>query len=58
MASINRILEIADCVLPGLDTWLKFENGSVIPIGENIVRIKFKDGITVNGQNPLILKVD
>ena len=58
LASINRILEIADRVLPGHDTWLKLENGSVIPMGENIVRIKFQDGITVNGQNPLILKVD
>ncbi len=58
LQSIEKILCIADRILPGHDSWLKIENGRVTPLAPNIVRIDFQPGITVNGQNPLILTVD
>jgi hypothetical protein len=45
-------------VLPGHDCWLQLKDNKVIPMQENTVSIKFPPGMTVNGQNPLVLKVD
>jgi len=57
--SIERVKAAADVVIPGHDCPLRVgRDGSVTPMCENVVTIKFPKGITVNGQNPLILKVD
>lgn len=56
--SIQKVKKIANRVLPGHDCWLKLEDNKVIPLEENIVTIKFPEGVTVNGQNPLVLHLD
>lgn len=57
--SIAKVKEIADVVVPGHDCPLRIKkDGGVEPICENAVTLKFPKGITVNGQNPLVLRVD
>ena len=56
--SIQKVKKVANRILPGHDCWLKMEGNKVIPMEENIVTIKFPKGVTVNGENPLVLRVD
>ncbi len=57
-ASIAKVKRMADYVLPGHDCPLKVEGESVTPLGENAVTFILPKGITVNGQERLLLKVD
>ncbi len=58
LESIEKVRAAASRVLPGHDCWLQLKDNKVIPMQENTVSIKFPSGMTVNGQNPLVLKVD
>lgn len=57
--SIRRVRERADVVVPGHDCPLRVHpDGRVEPLCENVVTITFPKGVAVNGQNPLVLRVD
>ncbi len=57
-ASIKKIKEMADLVYPGHDGPLKIEDGKVIPLGGNDVKIVMPKGLLVNGLQELILHID
>ena len=57
--SICQIKKIADVIIPGHDCMLRVcKDGRIEPMRNNTVIMKFPRGVTVNGQNPLILEVD
>ncbi|MCI9351766.1 MAG: MBL fold metallo-hydrolase [Lawsonibacter sp.] len=58
-ASLRRIIETADRVLPGHDGWVTVRNGEVIPEGENDKVMIFGQGVRVNGgQSSVVLHMD
>lgn len=58
-ASLKRIRESCDRVLPGHDGWLTIKDGKVIAEGGNDIHMVFGQGVTVNGgQTEIVLKMD
>jgi len=58
-ASILKIKNIADRVLPGHDSWLDLSaDKKVTPEGGNDVIITFPEGITCNGKGTVVLHLD
>jgi len=58
-ASLKKIKNAGDRVLPGHDGWLTIRNGEVIPEGGNDVTLLFAQGITVNGgQTSITIHMD
>jgi glyoxylase-like metal-dependent hydrolase (beta-lactamase superfamily II) len=47
-ATVEKILKIADRVLPGHDSWLFIKNGEVISTPNELI-LNFTQGVTVNG---------
>ena len=57
--SIHKIRKIASRVLPGHDGWLRIEGEKIIPEEENMIKIVFGQGITVNnGKKEITLQMD
>lgn len=56
--SIQAVRKMATRVLPGHDCWLRIEKGEVFPESENVVTITFPEGITINGDSTISLKLD
>jgi glyoxylase-like metal-dependent hydrolase (beta-lactamase superfamily II) len=47
-ATVEKVMSIADHVLPGHDSWIDIKNGEIIPT-KNELTLNFTDGVTVNG---------
>lgn len=56
--SIRKVKELADLVYPGHDGPLKLENGRVVPLGGNDVKLLMPKGLSVNGQQELVLHIE
>lgn len=56
--SIGFIKNLADVVVPGHDCLLGISGGKAVALEENELTLVFPEGMTVNGSNPLIIKVD
>lgn len=57
--SIQKIRKTANRILPGHDGWLRIKDGKIIPENENIVKLIFGQGITVNhGQKEIAIRMD
>lgn len=58
-ASLEKIVNTADRILPGHDGWIRVENGELKPEGGNDVELVFAQGITVNGgQTSITIHMD
>ncbi len=56
--SIARIRSMADIVVPGHDALLYVQGDTVMPAEENVLTLLLPEGMTVNGGNPFVLRVD
>ena len=57
--SIKKIKKLSNRVLPGHDCWLYLEeNDRVVPHGDNDILITFPEGITINGDTTVRLRID
>jgi glyoxylase-like metal-dependent hydrolase (beta-lactamase superfamily II) len=58
--NLQKIMPEANVLLPGHDCRLRINELSreVVPMEENEVKFVFDGGMTVNGQNPVCLRVD
>lgn len=56
--SIKKVKSMADLVYPGHDGPLKVENGQVVALGGNDVKILMPKGLLVNGRQELVLHIE